>query len=192
MKDFLNAYCRKKQPDVVKRQLLDCAAKMFGQSGVANVSLQAIACAAGGTKGGLLHHFPKKEVLIRALFEDEIQQLDDLIETLLEKDEGGYGTFTRAYIKSFLEDSEDEFLSPEAILECNKLYKADLDNLWKDWMNSRLERHRETDDFDHLEVIRFAADGMWFARMLKCARAEGKNFDALYGRLVAMTYDKQG
>ncbi|MGO7697024.1 TetR/AcrR family transcriptional regulator, partial [Rhizobium leguminosarum] len=55
---------RKKQPDVVRQALLDCATKLALEHGLAAVSFQAVASAAGVTKGGLFHHFPYKRLLI--------------------------------------------------------------------------------------------------------------------------------
>ena len=64
--DMTNAHERKKQPEVVRRNLLDCAAKLAAEQGVAALSVQAVADAAGVTKGGLFHHFPSKQVLLEA------------------------------------------------------------------------------------------------------------------------------
>jgi AcrR family transcriptional regulator len=63
-----NAYSRKKQPEQVRRALLDCAAQLAVENGLSAVTLQAVAEAAGVTKGGLLHHFASKQILIEAVF----------------------------------------------------------------------------------------------------------------------------
>ncbi|MBP8939478.1 MAG: helix-turn-helix transcriptional regulator, partial [Agrobacterium sp.] len=59
-----NAHERKKQPEIVRRSLLDCAAKLAADQGVAALSIQAVADAAGVTKGGLFHHFASKQALL--------------------------------------------------------------------------------------------------------------------------------
>ena len=51
---------RKKQPEQVRRSLLDCAAQIAVEQGLASVTIQAVAEAAGVTKGGLFHHFASK------------------------------------------------------------------------------------------------------------------------------------
>jgi len=51
------AHRKKKQPEQVRRNLLDCTAKIAAEQGVAKVTIDAVAKAAGITKGGLLHHF---------------------------------------------------------------------------------------------------------------------------------------
>ena len=58
---MVNAHHRKKQPEQVRRTLLDCAARIAAEQGIANVTVQAVAEAAGVTKGGLFHHFPEQK-----------------------------------------------------------------------------------------------------------------------------------
>src|SRR3546814_11007334 len=67
---------RKKQPELVRRSLIDCAARIVAEAGVGGATIQAVADAAGVTKGGLLHHFPSKQILIEALFADMLAQID--------------------------------------------------------------------------------------------------------------------
>src|SRR3546814_16305748 len=67
---------RKKQPELVLRSLIDCAARIVAEAGVGGATIQAVADAAGVTQGGLLHHFPSKQILIEALFADLTEPLD--------------------------------------------------------------------------------------------------------------------
>src|SRR3546814_5842620 len=71
---------RKKQPELVRRSLIDCAGRTVAEGGVGGATIQAVAEAAGVTKGGLLHHFPSKPILIEALFVDLLEQLDAQID----------------------------------------------------------------------------------------------------------------
>jgi len=47
--------------------LLAAANKVVVDRGVDALTLDAVACQAGVSKGGLLHHFPSKEALITAM-----------------------------------------------------------------------------------------------------------------------------
>ena len=58
-----NPYKRKKQPEVVRRALLDQAARITLEQGLSKVTFQAVADAAGVTKGGLMHPFATKNAL---------------------------------------------------------------------------------------------------------------------------------
>lgn len=86
----------------MRRNLLDCAAKLAADQGVAALSVQAVANAAGVTKGGLFHHFASKQVLLEAVMADLISALDAEIDALISQDCEAYGCFTRAYVNAVL------------------------------------------------------------------------------------------
>ena len=98
-----NAYQRKKQPEAVRRALLDQAARLAVEEGMAAVTVQAVSDAAGVTKGGFIHHFPSKQALIDAVFEELLDTLSDDLDRRLAADPQPYGSFTRAYVESVLE-----------------------------------------------------------------------------------------
>src|SRR3546814_2434190 len=93
------------------RSLIDCAARIVAEAGVGGATIQAVADAAGVTKGGLLHHFPSKQILIEALFADLLEQLDAQLDAQLEGELEGdarsYGRFTRAYVRAMTRLSEE-------------------------------------------------------------------------------------
>ena len=98
-----NAYQRKKQPEAVRRALLDQAARLAVEEGLAAVTVQAVSDAAGVTKGGFIHHFPSKQALIDAVFEELLDTLSDDLDRRLAADPQPYGSFTRAYVESVFE-----------------------------------------------------------------------------------------
>ena len=63
------AHHRKKQPLFVRQQLLEVAARLASEKGMTAVTLDAVSGASGISKGGLLHHFPSKNMLLEALFD---------------------------------------------------------------------------------------------------------------------------
>ncbi|MDF3884015.1 TetR/AcrR family transcriptional regulator, partial [Cupriavidus basilensis] len=67
------AHRRKKQPDVLRPQLLQSAAQLALESGLRAVTLDAVAARAGVSKGGLQHHFRNKQALLDALFDDAVE-----------------------------------------------------------------------------------------------------------------------
>jgi AcrR family transcriptional regulator len=60
---------RRQQGDATRRRLLDQAARLFAAEGFHGVSLAQIAGACGLGNAGLLHHFPSKNKLYRAVLE---------------------------------------------------------------------------------------------------------------------------
>ncbi|MBW8284343.1 MAG: TetR/AcrR family transcriptional regulator, partial [Rhizobium sp.] len=111
-----NAYSRKKQPEQVRRALLDCAATLAVENGLSAVTLQAVADAAGVTKGGLLHHFASKQILVEAVFAGLLAELGREIDGYMTADDEAYGRFTRAYVRAAFADHELGLRSPWAAL----------------------------------------------------------------------------
>ena len=75
-----SAYSRKKQPEIVRRDLMHNAIALAAQQGVSALSLQQVSEAAGVTKGGLLHHFPTKQALVDAVFDQMVLQFRDALQ----------------------------------------------------------------------------------------------------------------
>lgn len=183
-----SGYSRKKEPEAVRRALLDAAARLVLQHGLAGVSIQAVADAAGVTKGGLFHHFPSRDALLDGMLTDLLQRLDDEIDALMANDPQPHGAFTRAYVNSALAGNEFAFGGDMAALSMAMITDPRLRPFWATWLQERLVRHRDTDDTPLLEVVRFAADGAWF---YGAAGTEGasEQLAPLRERLVAMTYE---
>src|ERR1700742_37505 len=96
------AHHRKKQPVLVRQQLLEVAARLASAQGMTAVTLDAVSAASGVSKGGLLHHFPSKNALLEALFDNLVTRLDGAIEDVMRDDPIPHGRFTRAYLQAVL------------------------------------------------------------------------------------------
>ena len=182
-----NAYMRHKQPQQVRAALIEQAAACAIRQGLASLTLQQVAEAAGVTKGGLLHHFPSKQTLIEAVFEDLLGRLDDEIDRLMREDSVENGRFTRAYIDAFFQVTREGGKSPWAALSISCMTDARLRTLWSEWMRERLERHAATDGAPHLALARYAADGIWLANITEVSGLPAGRLDRLHDQLKTMT-----
>jgi AcrR family transcriptional regulator len=182
-----NAHTRKKEPDAVRRRLLDCAARLAVEQGLASVSVQAVAQAAGVTKGGLFHHFASKQALVVAVCDDLLDQLDREIEDYLAKDPQTGGRFSRAYVRAMFADRARGSQSPWAALTMSMIADPHCSQAWDLWLKTRLQAHAETDGGTLLEVVRLAADGAWLAHVIAPGDQAGGNDAALMAQLLAMT-----
>lgn len=63
---------KRQMADETRQRLLDAADRLCRASGPMAMSLDAVAAAAGLSKGGLLYHFPSKHALLRALVEHHV------------------------------------------------------------------------------------------------------------------------
>lgn len=182
-----NAHMRPKQPELVRRTLVECAERIAVEQGLAAVTVQAVARAAGVTKGGLFHHFPSKQALVEALFADLLARLDAEIEAGMEADPVARGRFTRAYVNSVFVGREFGFGTPWAALCMATVAEPSLRRLWTDWLAARLARHSGSDGAPVMEVARLAADGAWLSLMMTGDAGPAPDFSALHRHLLAMT-----
>lgn len=180
----MSAHTRKKQPDLVRRSLLDSATRIAIDKGLAGVTVQAVAAASGVTKGGLFHHFPSKQALVDAMFQDVLDKLDAEIDRHME-DDASHGAFTRAYIGTLLVNESFGVGSPFDALSVAMLAEPDLGQGWNSWMAARLARHAATDSAPLLEIVRLAADGAWMKHLGETTASP--ELLTLRDRLLAMT-----
>ncbi len=180
-----NAYKRKKQPELVRRAILDEALRIAAQSGLAEVTIQAVGEAAGVSKGGVFHHFANKRALLEAMSADLLQRLDAEIEDCL-RDDAGHGRFTRAYVRTLMTGANFGLGSQFDAIGLAAMMDEQMAQGWQEWFLARLEQHRDTDSDPMLEIVRLAADGAWLANP-GGARSQ-ENVAALEARLLAMTW----
>ncbi|WGD48874.1 TetR family transcriptional regulator [Bradyrhizobium sp. CB1650] len=183
-----SAYTRSKQPEQVRRALLDCAATIAMDHGVSGVTVQAVAAAAGVTKGGLFHHFASKQALIEGLFADLLARVDAEIDAAMAADPKRLGSFTRAYVNAVFTGKAFGFDTPWAALSMVVVTDPPLRRLWHDWMKARLKRHRTTDGAPGLHVVRLAADGAWLSYITTGQTRMSADLRTVHDRLLAQTY----
>ncbi|RKE85790.1 TetR/AcrR family transcriptional regulator [Rhizobium sp. AG855] len=162
-----SAHRRKKQPEQVRRALLDCAAQIAAEQGTAAITIQAVAERAGVTKGGLLHHFDSKQTLLAAVFADLLDQLDREIDRSMAEDPKPEGRFTRAYVRACFADRPLGAQSLWAALAVAIVTEPQLKALWSRWLDARQSRHHDTDGDPAFTTVRLAADGIWLADVLE-------------------------
>ena len=162
-----DAHHRKKQPAVVRQQLLEVAAHLAADSGMAALTLDAVSGASGISKGGLLHHFPNKNALLEALFDSLLVRFDAAIEEAMRADPVPHGRFTRAYLRAVADlrghpqDNRDWAHVTLALLT-----EPQLRQRWHEWLRKRTDEYVGTDSSIGAEIVRFAADGLWLSDLL--------------------------
>jgi len=182
-----NAHKRKKQPEVIRRALLDQAARITLEQGLSKVTFQAVADAVGVTKGGVMHHFTTKNALILEVFHDAMAKFEAEVDNAMAKDPVRYGSFTRAYIDATIslgEKGQKEFDS-QATLYVLMLGDSELRELWAKWANEQLKKHEATDNTETLCMVRLVADGIWLSDFSGINISDKKS---LRERLIKMTH----
>jgi hypothetical protein len=114
-----------------------------------------------------------------------LEEMEEALDRLIAQDEGGHGSFTRAYVISTFECC-NRALSGQA-LTISMVTDPALRHRWGRWIAERLLRHADTDSDPRLHVVRLAADGYWFARVLHNGDQSAEAPQDLQSRLIAMT-----
>ncbi|MFU8875774.1 TetR/AcrR family transcriptional regulator [Micromonospora sp. SL4-19] len=101
-------------PEETRRALLEAAGAAIRTRG-ASVSLDEIAREAGVSKGGLLYHFPTKDLLVHALAHDLLETFRAEVAAAVDPTDQAPGRLTRAYIRACLASPPDEAALRESI-----------------------------------------------------------------------------
>lgn len=171
----------------MRRQLLDVTARICSESGTGHLTLDAVAREAGVSKGGLLHHFPSKQALLEGLCDDMLDSLDRRIDGLMANDPDPSGRFSRAYLEAASAHEEGEDAERAGVLFLALFGEAGLRARWREWLESRLLRHEESDSGLSAWIVRLAADGLWLDELVDGPRPLRERRDQLMAELVAMT-----
>ncbi|MCW9013405.1 MAG: TetR/AcrR family transcriptional regulator [Gammaproteobacteria bacterium] len=70
----------KKTPLDTRALIINTALKLFSEKGIFNTSVQDIKRTANISIGSIYHHFPGKDAIVRALYEELLAKMQDLIE----------------------------------------------------------------------------------------------------------------
>jgi AcrR family transcriptional regulator len=159
------------RPDT-KARIIDAAEEVVLRDGVARLTLEAAAAEAGLSKGGVLYHFPTRDALVAGMVDKIIEEFDADIEYLREED-GGPGSFTRAYIRATMEpvsprpDREDRLGA--AVIAAAAAQPALLAPLQV--ASDRWQAQLEDDGLDPTvaTVVRLACDGLWLCDLFGLA-----------------------
>ncbi|MEX0153756.1 TetR/AcrR family transcriptional regulator [Microbacterium sp. LMI1-1-1.1] len=97
-----------RNPERTRRAILDAALQVIRDRGT-SASLSHISTAAGVTKGGLMHHFPSRDALLRAVASDVLEEFRRRVFALVDLSETQPGKLLRGYIRAlFGEDWRTE------------------------------------------------------------------------------------
>lgn len=157
----------KKQPELIRKRILEQAIILAAEKGTSGVSIQNVATGAGISKGGVFHHFANKEILLEEMIKEILFYLDREVENIIANDDVAYGKFTRAYIKTALMQDIEGLVSPWSALSMTTLTDSTFNSLFGQWLTNKMSIYKETDDHDELMFIRLASDGVWLQHMTK-------------------------
>lgn len=151
----------------MRDRLLDAVERILVRDGVESVRLDAVAREAGVSKGGLLHHFPSKQDLVRGV----VERLADRFEAALPEAGAPPGAFTLAWLRASIPtesptgDRSGADQVPLALLAAagGPDVLAALRARYARWQLRLADDGLEPAVAD---LVRMAVDGWWAARLL--------------------------
>ncbi len=161
------AHHRKKQPQEVRKQLLDKATDVAVSLGLGALTLDTVAREAGVSKGGLLHHFPNKRALLDALCDDILEHLDQAIAAAMARDPVESGRFSRAYLEVMSNRKTRDHQRHWALLSIMLLLEPDMRKRWRRWLESHMPAASPDAPSNGTDrLVRLAADGLWLSDLV--------------------------
>jgi AcrR family transcriptional regulator len=183
----------KRNAEETSLRLLEAASTIIARQGVDALTLDAVAQAAGISKGGLLHHFSSKEALINRLIEYNVATFAEDLERTLDPDEpdGTPGRWTRAYIEvSFATDARASDIGVAFAL----MTRGNPDHVrCISAYSTRIWDELDRDGLDPVQgvLIRSAADGVYYNEMVGNPPLPEPLRTDLRDALIRMTYVKE-
>lgn len=170
----------------MRAALIDAATAVIVEQGLARLTVDSVARAAGVTKGGLFHHFASKDDLIRGVLNEMMQRAEDHVEGAMAADPEPHGRFTRAYLKCVCEKPDPTEANSRALCLA-MLGDPILSDNWSGWMEAKVAANATTDDNPSCAMVRLAADGIWLNSLTKPDSIPGVCSEVRAG-LLALTY----
>ena len=147
---------RPKRPELVKSLLLDAGAQLLANG--EHLSIGGVAEIAGVSKGAVQHHFPSREDLVLALYEDLLAQLQKDV-----ADDGSASSPAWRYAQTALHPHDEASAERAKALLVAAVVEKPVAGMWADWV--RQDRAQDGADI-HKLIARLASDGLWLSDLL--------------------------
>jgi AcrR family transcriptional regulator len=126
-----NKYRRKKEPEENKKLILESGIQLIMEVGLDNFTLDAVAKKANISKGGVLHHFHKKDILMEEMFKS---CLSDFKESIQREQYGNEISSPVAYLFAAIKaEPSKEYVQVLKVLFQNVLQNERYQSLMGDW-----------------------------------------------------------
>lgn len=187
------AHHRKKRPESVRKQILEAAVRILVRRGGRMLTLDAVAEQAGITKGGLIHHFSSRDVLVHGMFDFLREHFEKALELLMNEDPEPVGRFARAYLRTTLQSVRFDLESDGMPVYIAVMAEPELKSRVQDWFRRKYKQYARSDASQvDAEIVRFATDGIWLSEVFAEKRISDRLRKKIVEKLIEMTYPEKG
>ncbi|WP_294930715.1 TetR/AcrR family transcriptional regulator [uncultured Paracoccus sp.] len=165
-------------------KVLDAAEQVVAGQGAAGLTFEAVARAAGITKGGVQSCFGTKDALIEAIFNRWGRSYDQVYDRMVARDSSGLGRVQAHVVASSRSDklANAKSASLTVALALAGEHAADL----RAWYRSRIEGLDLSDPASRRALCRFlAVEGAFMLRYLELLDLTDEEWDGIFNDLSA-------
>ncbi|MBZ0279258.1 MAG: TetR/AcrR family transcriptional regulator [Anaerolineae bacterium] len=170
-----------------RSRLIEAAIRTLETHGTSGLTLDAVAKEAGVSKGGLLHHFPSKEVLHESIIRHLMTEFAARAKVYYDQEIPRPGRWLRAYVHATFEETPPP-LELSAMLMLTLTENAGMLNAIREdfhqWQMGLLE---DGLPIARALVVRLAADAYWFDRLIGISPHDDDTRQKLLNELLALT-----
>jgi len=167
--------------------LIDTALATVRTHGIVGLTLDAVAKEAGVSKGGLLHHFRSKNLLIETMLRRLFAEFEARVQAYADAEAPTPGRWLCAYVRATFDDEPPPLelvaVLLSGIMENDALMALVRDD-WRHWQERLLN---DGVPAARAQVIRQAADAYWSERLMDVAPSDHAARAELMRELLQLT-----
>ena len=178
-----------KDPLLTKRKLLEAAGLVVKEKGVLGLTLEAVAKRANVSKGGLLYHYPNKQALLKAMIVHLDENFERAIAKRIEQSEGEI-TWLEAYVAMSFDPQHSQITESAGMLAAIANDLSLLEPLAQRYQILQEQLEASDLDSDLANIIRLAADGLWFTELFKISPLTEEKRSQVLAALLTLIKEK--
>lgn len=153
-----------------RERILEAAEQVTIEVGAGNLTLEAVALAAGVSKGGLLYHFASKEALLKGMVDRHMDQEAARVAEHHARLGGKPSSYLRAFIEAAMQMSGKDLHSPavsRSFLAAAASFLSLLERPRRE-IGEHFERLRKAGgNFPLAAIVSLALDGLYFSEIFE-------------------------
>lgn len=184
---------RKRQPEIVRANLLASAAELISERGLSNITLDLVAVQAGTSKGGLIHHFSSKQALFEELCRDVLKEYEENIDHFIAEDPDPRGRCIRAYIRATVKpDKKYDYVKLFNAFALEMKQYPGVCQIYQDWYESQLRKMGNGPISMKARMLMYSVDGIWVEELTQVYGSTPTERKAFVEYLIEQCYELDG
>ena len=174
-----------------RERVIAAAERVVADVGAARLTLDAVAQAAGVSKGGLLYHFPSKESLLVALAHRYVDSIHGCIASARDGVDEGPARELKACVLGIL-GSDQCMRAMSAVLLATAANDLKLLEVIRERMAEHVQELSGSKDFARAAIVALAVDGLMMRESLRISPFSAEQREAVVKDLLKLAEEAYG